>query len=308
MELTKKVAKITTTLKKNMFSSKSLLFLFIFGVILFGCQKRSQQDNKEIFDKTEKFLRHALITHCGVYTLIGAKPITEFRNLTEEPSQERLLQIYENLSQKVRAEHSFEEISYHFKEEYELWDDWIKVKDKFIGENFRFFTDPFRKDHIIFANLAAVALVLDEHYEDFRTTYGQDFDPTQIVYSIDSKDSDFWKACFSDHYLTGLLYGFGKSNAKLFDWERNKKRPGKAKTGSCNLAPEVNNPPITELLIPSFAIYSPLDPKFLFYRQMREEIIRLYDGKDFKELTLKLLKDNENSFTGLIDKNYHFSH
>lgn len=287
-----------------------MVCFFLIGIILPGCQKRSQLGQIETNspDGIEKFLRHALITHSGVYTLIGAKPITEFSNLTTEPSHERLLGIYEKFSQRVKDSHSFEEISYHFKEEYELWDTWSKVKEDYIGENFRFFADQNHKDRIVFANLAAVALVLDEHYEDFKKAYNQDFDPTEIVYSIDSNDSEFWKICFSDHYLSGLLYGFGKSNAKLFSWEHNSKKPGKARTGSCNLAPEVNNPSITQLLPPSFAIYSPLDEKLIFYREMRKQIIKLYEERDFLELTLKLLKDDERSFTGLIDKNYHFPH
>ena len=279
------------------------MFVFIIGVILSGCQKRSQheQNKDHRSEGIEKFLRHALITHSGVFTLVGAKPITEFSNLTVEPSSERLLKIYENLSERAKEESSYEDVSGHFREEYELWLQWSNVMNKYIGENFRFFPAPHLKDRIFFANLDAVALTLDEYYEDFKRVYGFDFDPTEIVYSIDSVDSEFWKICFSDHYLAGLLYGFGKSNAKLFSWERKNKKPGKARGSSCNRSPVVNNPSMIQLLPPSFAIYSPLDEKLLFYRNIREEIIKLYEGKDFMEVTLKLLGDSEQSFIGLVD-------
>ncbi len=251
-------------------------------------------------DGIEKFLRHAMITHSGVYTLVGIKPITEFSNLTSEPSEDSLKKMYESLSPRARAIDSFEYVSFHIKEEYELWDAWSKVKDQYLGENFRFFADPRIPDHVVFVNLAAVALILEENYEDFKKAYGQDFDSTEIVYSIDSGDSKFWKVCFSDHYLSGLLYGFGKSNAKLFSWERNKKKPGKARTFSCNCPPAVNNPSINQLLPPSFIVYSPLDEKLILYKEMREEIIKFYDGRDFKKITLELLRDNEESLSGVM--------
>ncbi len=299
IEVTERAAMTRALIR--IFSSRGLAFIVILGLILFGCQKRSQQKQVEEVtpDGIEKFLRYAMITQSGVYTLVGAKPVTEFSNLTIEPSQERLLKIYERLSQRARDRDSFEEVSYHFKEEYELWVAWSKVKDEYMGENFRFFADPYRKDNVVFANLAAVALVLDQYYEDFRGVYGQDFEPTEMVYSIDSADSEFWKACFSDHYLSGLLYGFGQSNSKLFAWEWEKKKPGKARVGSYNGPIEVNNPDVTQLSPPSFIVYSPLDEKVLFYRNMREKIIELYEGKDFKELTLKLLSDSESALARL---------
>lgn len=292
---------------KSIVSSRWIIFIFVVAIILSGCQKRCQQEQDLVkpADGIEKFLRHAMITHSGVYTLVGLKPITGFSNLTVEPSQERLKKIYENLSARARAINSFEDVSFHFREAFELWNDWSKVKSEYLGENFLFFADPRIPNHVVFVNLAAVALVLEENYEDFKKVYGQDFDPTEIVFSIDSGDSVFWKTCFKDHYLSGLLYGFGKENSKLFSWEMVNKKPGKARSDSCSQSPVVNNPSISQLLPPSFVVYSPLDEKLLLYKSMREEIIKLYDGKDFKEVTLKLLSDTERSLSDLMDRRIH---
>jgi len=243
-----------------------------------------------------------MITHSGLYTLLGIKPVTEFDILTTKPSHEQLVKIYESLPQRARDEASFEEVSAHFKEEYELWDAWSKIKSEYMGGNFRFFADLNRKDRVIFANLAAVALVLDKYYDDFKKAYGRDFDPTEVVYSIDLADSEFWKVCFSNHYLSGLLYGFGRSNSKLFSWEKQRKKPGSARGYSYKYSLPLNNPSIVQLPIPSFIVYSPLDKKLLFYREMREKIIQLYEGNDFKELTLKFLSDNKDCFWGLETK------
>jgi len=278
---------------KFMWFSKGL-GVVIFGLLIFSsCQKKQSEDiSPKKMESTEKFLRHALITHSGIYTLVGAKPISEFDCLVSMPSEEELKQIYNRLSQRTRNTYTFEQVAPHFIEEYESWKHWEQIKDQYLGNNFRFFKSPWHQEVLFFANLSAVALILDKHYKEFKRAFGSDFEPVQMALEIDSPDSDFWKMCFKDHFLSGLLFGFGEENAKLFSWKLAGKQIGSHRFLSCKEVPESDGPPLSSLTLPSFVVYSPIDERVLFFKKMREEIFKLYEGKDFKELTLQLLGDD----------------
>jgi len=75
--------------------------------------------------------------------------------------------------------------------------------------------DPF--DDGFFVNIAETALVLQENYPAFREVAGFDFDPFGQVLDFSNPESLFWKKVLKNKMLLGILLGYGKRNAYLFD-------------------------------------------------------------------------------------------
>ena len=206
------------------------------------------------------------ISELGVYTILGSKPVTEFRIPQVRPEDESKT-LYEAMPEDFRKKISFEK--FHNKaqteELRELCSKWMKVQNKYIGNHFTIqFNENMRLGYLV--NIPLVIYVLREHYQDFSKALGMDFDPAIFSREIGSSSSETWKTFEKNgiSFLWGLLFGFGEKNSKFFQWEQEKSISFPFRVASYDLPsfkkrPLPRDEKIENLGIPQFVVYQPID-------------------------------------------------
>ena len=329
--------------------SNKIYFLIMLLILFTTCSSPSQKPHqwnltKEEHAWLEKFFRYFMLHETAIYTLAGSKPLTEMTLLYEGTLKEQLreekredhayfllnrgnerdMEFYEKLSSLEKEEKAYlidEKDFIHNIEE--LWDQWEKIQYRFpIQKRFLLVKKERPKEDwkelfptctaiydVFLVNVPKTALVIQENYELFRRAVGYDFDPLEIVFDLENKNSKFWdkitgKEAWKYSYLWGLLYGFGKENTFLHFWKnRHIREPcEKEKLLSTNLQTwssckdrpsfiDKNAFTISLFPIPLFKSFSPEDPIVAKYEMERKKIQHLYKGKDFVTFTLELLTD-----------------
>lgn len=206
----------------------------------------------------------------------------------------------------------------------DLWDQWEKIQHRFpVKKQFLLIKKEWLTDwqtdfpsckgvyDVIFVNVLKTALVIQENYELFKQAVGYDFDALEVVFELENAHSQFWDVLRGDaayQYATlwGLLFGFGKENALCYTWRgrhlKDLDRHAKEKdwtasvtrNGSCKDRPcptEKGAFTLEKFPIPAFMSFVKDDPMIAKYEAERENIRKLYQGKDFVEYTLELLTD-----------------
>ncbi|NGX37604.1 MAG: hypothetical protein K1000chlam2_00760 [Chlamydiae bacterium] len=242
----------------------------------------------------EAFLKHVMIENAGIYTLVGSKPITEFAIIPIIDEKEKQ-ELYNAQTDLFKKHISFEKFKPTKEDGKKLWRDWKKVENEYLGEQFRFVEDANWKGGI-FINIRAVLMILDKYYEDFSKVTGQSFEPDKAVYWVGDHSQSFWRKVQKNHYLMGLLFGFGEKNAKLFQQESKKmawfplRRGTDSPIGSGKGAYDLT---IEDLEIPHFIVFQPIDEQEEKYKNERDKCIQLYRDQDFFELTVGYLKGQQ---------------
>lgn len=199
--------------------------------------------------------------------------------------------IYSLQSEKLKNHISLKKFSPSRLDCKQLWRDWKKVEKKCLGKQF-LFVEYEKWENGIFINIPAAAYVFKKYYNEFVKVVGQQFDPYTAVYKIGNSADPFWNAVEKNHYLMGLLLGFGEKNSQFFQWESDKGLQYQRSASVFDLGtdknPQVLN--ITDLTIPPFATYGLIDDQVERYKEEREKIIQFYKGKEFTEHTLRILK------------------
>ncbi len=264
---------------------------------LSACCKKANTERKPFSTHTpedkvwlSKFLTDVMLGKSGIYTLWGSKPMTSIQIL--HYSQEELDQYYKSLPEEEKSQ--YVEIDY----EYDLnenWEKWKQLKERFAGNRFLLFHYDFIEDgkieNVYLVDLFKVALVLQNNYEYFRKIVGFDFDPIKIVYEIQDPNSIFWKIALRHSGLVGLLYGYGLQNSLGFQWKYADSVPF-LKNFDYPFSDEevLSDISLSNFHIPVFAVYD--DQKAVEqYKKEREEIRKIYKGKDFVGLTLKRMTE-----------------
>ncbi|MCH9609894.1 MAG: hypothetical protein S4CHLAM45_13800 [Chlamydiales bacterium] len=159
----------------------------------------------------------------------------------------------------------------------------------------------------LFVNVHQALYILKKYYNDFASVTETQFDLKTILDSIDDKNSSFWKKVFENHYLHGLLLGFGEKNSFLFDhtsksdlvkikaisFQRFKELSRSEKHSKGMMQPVVS---IKNLVIPYFVTFNINDEIIDKYQKEKESIVQFLEEKNFTDFVLQCLN-------GTIDSN-----
>ncbi len=242
-----------------------------------------------------KFFSDLLFEEQGVFTLFEDKPMV--MTLLYYYTKEEMQTFYDALPESVKKETQSAVYDYA-----ENWDKWERTKELFPIEKYLFAKrciSPDRKLFLgCFVNIAETALAIQENYEDFRRVVGTDFHPLQEVLNIGDESSVFWDKVLKNHALQGILLGFGKRNAYLFQWmaEGNSEKEEQFIEQSLLYNISDKNPfygtaTVENFAIPVFRHYASEENNKLLekYKQQREKIRSIYKGRDCLEVTLHQL-------------------
>ena len=226
-------------------------------------------------------MRDVLLREGGIYTLWGTKPISSFDISYQDD---------ELLSEKEKW--------YNRR----LRDNWEKFKDMkwcFPLNRYQLIEtllgDKKETHRIYFVNIIETARVLKEHYPIFATVGETDFDPIEIVYAMEKKETRFWEKVLMNPLTLGILYGYGKENASYFSWGKEGNNPLQsliatsvkgAVTPEC---PSYYNPTLANMPLPQFTSFFLYDPVVNKYEEERKAIQAVYKKGGFLDLTLTKL-------------------
>jgi hypothetical protein len=252
--------------------------ILIFYLFFSACTKKPDHLLPKNTEKTkiEGFLTQFLFEEAGVYTLFGDKPMTcgcFFVGKEEDICLDGI------------SEESLKSIVYiDTTAMMENWNAWKKYATNISPTNFCFVEMPCPRDpsHILYylVNINEVKKTIEENEDDFQTRIGINRDNFET--GLKNPQSDFWTKVLTDHYLMGLLHGYGKENSSYFI--------------QSHVGTETENPvePLIGSVTPQnfpLPIYAPSqnDSVKEKYQQQREEIKKIYKDKNFLDVTLTRL-------------------
>ncbi|MEX0962105.1 MAG: hypothetical protein WDZ28_04525 [Simkaniaceae bacterium] len=252
-------------------------------------------------DWLEKFYRDLFLDGPMIYTLLGSKPMSCHEII--DANEEEWIRAHEMFFDAV-PESKKEKIRKEFLEEiqnYTLHEHWIKwkcIRSRFPNQEFLFREILSESPHLYFVcvvNTKLVIKMLLQHYDLFRKELGFDFDPLSAALEFEKEDSIFWKKLFANHFLQGILYGFGLENAYFFSQENQRKGEKSIESVFKRRSLPVNDGIIE---IPRFASYQVEEGEDLViarYQKERTEIQKKIIENNWVELISALLLDKRAS-------------
>lgn len=272
--------------------------LFFLAICFFGsCSSSSEGLSKDEKTWMTKFFRDIMLEENCIYTLWGSKPMT--RIIIYKYPEEMVKEYLESLSKEDMK-------NARIISKYDLpenWERWEEIKDRFPLKRYMLFEVKWQNEpHVkilYFVDILKTALVLQEHYLEFREYVGFDFDPMEVVLEMKDPSPLFWEKIQTNSLLWGLLFGYGKENAYAFHWkysahsDRVEDFFGRLKGDfSCESLNGSAKRRLSNLEIPSFISFQTSDPMVKKYSDEKSEIQGIYRGKDFLDTTLdQLVKD-----------------
>lgn len=256
----------------------------------------------------EKFFREFFLKNSSIYTLFGSKPISAETLIysTEEEYKKWLLSCIEKFKiegeekEKILSEglRSFREDDFR-----KNWEKWLSFFEQFPNSPFLFATHPtlsqnIKSAHIL--NVQETIWILQKHYNIFRRELGFDFDPVLVTMDFKNEDSLFWKKVFSNHLLTGIVYGFGVKNSYFFNLSMGKNTKSLEDLGFLSTLmkkKEKDNKDLSvaHIILPRFRSFGlpfnsdPVLEKYNYERDMIKK--KLNDTNFFKMVFLQLTGD-----------------
>lgn len=240
-------------------------------------------------ESLEFFFRYAFRFYPLAYTLFGDKPMAyasfaRSENFTAYQKERNPLLMFAPLNWMHKR----------FRKGYEVWE---KYRYLFPSSNYLFFdfTDPQTNDEcwIFLINKKCFLQAVEENIADFKAILGNDITANQVLEEI-QKTKNVFKVLRHKNLLMGILFGYGKHNAELFQKRHDffKRYPGRRKDCPYQLNPTYRtDTPLNPLMLnpPCFAadLSHPetvgLQQK---YHSQRHEILKRYRSGDFLEVTL----------------------
>lgn len=291
-------------------------YLFFVTVILAMALIISQKKHFTIFysekslerSHIDDFVTYAMIRYFGIYTLFGEKPITEIDARYEPPTEEIRRELYEALPEKERAAISYnnfiinspwgvstKELWKAFKQELQK----RELKEHFFVENQYNYEDS-NYTSILFVHEPSLTKVLDLYHMQFETELGEPFNSYEKVLELKGGGSLFWDRIFREknHYLMGIIFGFGERNSRCFQLEvegdiemkKIRKNPTNILEIKNSLKDEVS---IEDLCLPSFVSYPEqgVDKTVEKFEVVRNEIKEQMKGKQLTEEVFRVLEN-----------------
>lgn len=304
-------------LKKKKVLSNIAKVLLLVNLFLSSCSdhlgKEALSENQQFSASEkkwmEKFFTDYFMDEPTIYTLFGTKPISSIE-ICFAPKSE-WIKAYEITLQNLPSKEKDKQLKKFTKycQEYDLnrnWEKWIELKQHLSISSFLFVLRPTDFNEIFsgyIANVREVFWVLHQHYDEFERVLGQGFDPLAVVFDFENPHSVFWDKIFQDHYLSGILFGFGERNAFFFSEQlRLEKERGVSLDNSSlflsNHMLQKQRDSLKKFPIPAFRSYEEAgqqDPIVLKFLDERQTIIKRFKHNNFQEIVLALR-------TGSIDK------
>lgn len=234
----------------------------------------------------DDFIDYSMIRSFGIYTLFGLKPVTEI-DIGYSPEKE-------NLKSKSPWGVATKTQWHAFKKEIE----------KLNLENY-FFIECFDTSHnsVIFVHQPSLIEVLDHYHTQFEKGTGEKFNTLFKVNELKRGGSAFWDKIFKEknHYLMGLVFGFGEENSRYFNEESNgnaklhKKRVEHTSLMEMKklLKDEIS---VEDLTLPYFISYQENDKILDNYRISRRKIMKLLTGKNLTKEVFSILSSPDNKY------------
>lgn len=308
-----------------------LIFTILLCNIFFTLTASSEFTSSDKEEDIRIFLENLMIRESGLYTLLGSKPMTLF-NMTDsvDISEEGLLKSYLELKKFMEKTESDSEphkakISLPDYETYKnkcfigykafpffhkkrLWEVWQAAYPHLSTPLYKLFSRRLSKEKPdamvgLFINVPQTVHVLRKYRSEFYQFTGMEFDTDKILDTIEDENSIFWDRVLTNHFLLGLLLGYGEKNAYLFDWiTKNTLSP---QSMSIARFPELSrieqdvkktmkkSITIEDLPIPYFVTFEISDETVERYKKEREKIIPFFKDKDFVPCVLRCLKIND---------------
>jgi len=251
------------------------------SIVFCGCSRYSF--SKAEREKVGRFFQELLLEDGGAYTLFCSKAITM------EPLLDISEAALEELHSYLKNHPDIEvlEVERYLEEGWRVWKK-MPIPSAFLLREIILNGDRM----LVFMNLSATADVLRKYYVDFQQIVEYDFDPHQVILDLQKGREEFWVKILLNHKAKGILFGYGYKNASLFGQKRNHSNP--SENNDPRLIPEctVNQ---TAFRIPIFAAIDPHESQELIlqYKNEREQIKKLYEGRDFLKVTLDRLYANQ---------------
>lgn len=312
--------------KNHQLGAKIIFTIFLFNIFLILISSTYSLPNQK--EDCTIFLENLMIREGGLYTLLGSKPMTLF-NVTDtiDASEEGLAQSYaeaKEFSEKAKEDPEHYHVSGSTMPDYDtykkecltnynsmifthkkkMWEAWLIYSKHFSNSTYKLFSRPLSREKAnievgLFINVPQALHILKKYRIEFCQITGMEFDTDKILDSIEDKGSFFWDRVLTNHYLLGLLLGYGEKNAYLFDWVR--KNSLLLQSVSILRFPELSslnldtkqimkkNVTINDLPIPYFVSFEINDKEIERYTQEREKIIDFLKDKDFVAFALNCL-------------------
>jgi hypothetical protein len=251
--------------------------ILILCILVFSaCTTKRPAIDVEERHKIQSFLNRFLFVEGAVFSLFGEKPLSAMLIFT---GNEHILA---GLSEEELETTVFIDDSIR-----EDWQAWKHFAHRVPSKNFVFAERPCLRDpyHVLYflMNVERVKEILHRHHLAFQTKTGARFDSDKVVHEFGNPRSSFWSQVLADHYLTGLLFGYGEENITHF-LDRITDQEGDRQFSDefdASATP-------TKFPIPMFAISSE-DKTAARYREQRKRIQSEYCGKDIVDVTIKRL-------------------
>lgn len=258
-----------------------------------------------------KFFADFFFEGSTIYTLFGTKPMSQVTII--DVDEEAWIKSYEpylirlegekkeTLLKKIKEEFA----SYDLNQNWERWMVWHKGHP---NSSFLFSKRPVKETNSLFnayiINIPQVIWTLEKYYCVFYKELGITFDPIEMVLEFENVNSVFWEKVFDNHFLQGILHGFGERNSyffsKEFENKMNQSTLLKCIFGSSDLIyNDQEGGDLTHLKLPSFRSYeypNGIDPVVEKYRKERLTIQKKLKGKNFtNEVINQLFKCNNST-------------
>ncbi|MDN3507209.1 MAG: hypothetical protein P0S96_08285 [Simkaniaceae bacterium] len=244
-----------------------------------------------------KFFSDLMLEEECIYTLGGSKPMT--RVILYQYSEEKIKEYMDSLT-KEDIKKSRLISNYDLPEN---WEKWKKVASRFPLKRYMLVEGQWHNKadvkFLYFVDVLKTAVTIQEHYREFSSAVGYDFDPMKVVLEMQTAEAPFWKKIETNSLLWGILFGFGKENAYAYHWKYSNADQQVASffdqlkgNFSCEMMTGKRKRTLNNLEIPSFISFTTNDPIVSQYEREREMIRKIYSQQDFLTTTLDLLTKN----------------
>ena len=260
----------------------------------------------------DDFVTYSMIRYFGVYTLFGVKPVTEIDAQYVPPIEEDRRKIYEELSNEEKQATPYDNFIVNSPWGVSTKTQWnafkkelgkLSLKEHFFIENrYNYKDEGFTS--ILLVHEPSLIKVLERYHAQFEQETGGNFNAFDKVEELRSGGSKFWDKIFKDknHYLMGIIFGFGERNSKCFQLEMNGNEAIKDQRMEHPSLDELRNlfkddVSIEDMCLPTFVSYpvNGVDEIVENYKRERKEIINHLRGKDLTEEVMKLLENGVDS-------------
>lgn len=217
----------------------------------------------------------------GAYTLFGDKPVSLSGDFEITP--------WENIIERIPVGGIF----------WKNWSIWEKYKHLFPLKRYLLIKDSsesekFKISHVFLVNKTEFIKVINDNLSLFEHVLGHPVIPEQILSDLESGKISFLDSISNNEMLLGILLGYGKINASLYnkrEWEGLNDAGLRHSTIKLEPFGDYAYSPLVMQSIHFVADLKHPETKALQrkYQKLREKISAIYSQGDFLEITLSQL-------------------